>query len=82
MQCWCEDITEKRVNKLREAIRIKREMKKENPGSYCCIIKVPFRKRHPNFPLWFSLASLLLVIFSPVVEWCIHHIHQIMQLWI
>lgn len=76
------DLIEKRTNKLSEAIRIKKELKKQRPASYCEIIRVPFRKRHPDFPIWFSLVSLLLVEFSSEVEWCIYHIQQIMQQWI
>ncbi len=49
---------------LFQAIRIKRRLKNEKPDSYCCIAKVPFRKRHPDFPIWFSIASLLLVELS------------------
>ena len=82
VRCWhgYQRLIEKRTNRLLEAIRIKKELQREEPESYCEIIKVPFRKRHPDFPLWFSIALLLLVGISPVVEWCIHHILQIMQL--
>ena len=83
IRCWTGELglIEKRTNRLLEAIRIKKELQKAEPQSYCQIIKVPFRKRYPYFPLWFSIVSLLLVGFSQVVEWCIHHILQIMQLW-
>ncbi len=73
---------ERRVKTLRQAIRIKKEMKAKRPESYCCIIKVPFRKRHPDFPLWFSLVSLLLVEFASEINSYIHHILQTVQLWI
>lgn len=54
---------EVRTKNLLAAIRIKKEMKSESSG-YCCIIKIPFSSRHPDFPLWFSLISLFLVIIS------------------
>lgn len=83
IRCWTGELglIEKRSNRLLEAIRIKRGLQKAKPKSYCQIIKVPFRKRHPDFPLWFSLVTLLLVGISSEVEWCIRHILQIMQLW-
>lgn len=81
VQCWSGKLYEERTKGLRQAIHIKRKLQKENPGSYCCIIKIPFRKRHPDFPLWFSVTTLLFLGFLPAMEWCIHHILQIMQLW-
>lgn len=74
-------IEEKRVKSLRQAIRIKREMQEKRPKSCCVIIKVPFRKRHSDFPIWFSLVSLLLVEFAPEVDSYIRRILQIVQLW-
>lgn len=52
---------EKRTNKLINAMQIKKEFQEEYPGSYCNIGKIPFKDRYPNFPIWFSLISLLLV---------------------
>lgn len=74
-------ITEERTNSLLEAIKIKKQLKAEEPDFYCHIIKVPFRKRHPDFPIYFSVASLLLVIIAPEVDLRIRHILQIVQLW-
>lgn len=83
VRCWSghSRLIEKRTNRLLEAIRIKKEMQTKEVESYCQVIKVPFRKRHPDFPLWFAIVTLLLVGISPVAEWCIHHILQITQLW-
>ncbi len=72
---------EKRTDSLLDAIKIRKQLKAEEPDSYCHIVKVPFRKRHPDFPIWFSIASLLLVAVAPEVDSCIRHILQIMQLW-
>lgn len=72
---------EVRTDKFVEAVRIKKGMKSSNPDSYCCLIKVPFRKRHPDFPIWFSLISLLFLELEPVVDSGIRYILQIMQRW-
>lgn len=76
---WGKDLKEERTNSLIEAIKVKRQLSSEEIG-YCHIIKVPFRKRHPDFPLWFSLISLLLVGFAPKVDLYIRHILRITQL--
>lgn len=78
---WTTHFKEERARTLREAWRIKKRLQIEEPG-YCQIFKRSFEKRHPNFPIWFSLITLFLVIFASEVEWCIHHILQIMQVWI
>lgn len=62
-----------------EAVSVRCEMKKAYQNSYCYIVKVPFRKRHPDFPIWFSIASLLLVSIAPEVDSYIRHILQAMQ---
>lgn len=77
---WGKDLKEERTNSLVEAIKAKRRLSSEESG-YCHIIKVPFRKRHPDFPLWFSLISLLFVGFAQEVDLYIRHILRIMQLW-
>lgn len=60
---WTKHFREERAKSLLDAIRIRKRLMEEEPG--CCqIIKVPFRKRHPDFPIWFSLISLLLVIIA------------------
>ena len=38
-----------------------------------------FMAKFPNFPLYVSIASLLLIILRPEVESCIRHIQQIGQ---
>lgn len=76
-----EDTLEYHAKHLFRAIRIKKKLKKELPDSYCCIVKVPFRKRHPDFPIWFSIASLLLVGIAPELDSCIRHILQTVQIW-
>lgn len=81
IQCWTENLETARTKSLFKAIKIKRKLKREKPDSYCCIIKIPFRKRHPDFPIWFSIASLLLVELSQEVGSYIHHILQTMRLW-
>lgn len=72
---------EKRANSLLDAIKIRKQLKVKEPDSYCHIVKVPFRKRHPDFPIWFSTASLLLVAIAPEVDSCTRYILRIMQLW-
>lgn len=81
VQCWSGNLQEEQTNSYLEALRAKQKMKLERPESYCCIIKVPFRKRYPDFPLWFAIISLWFVIFAQEVEMCICHILQIMQQW-
>lgn len=81
VQCWEKGLREERTNNFPEARKIKRKMKEEKPDSYCCIIKVPFKKRHPNFPIYFSIVSLFLVGLAPKVDSCIRHILQIVQQW-
>ena len=71
-----KDTQEHHAKHLFQAIRMKRSLKREVPESYCCIVKIPFRKRHPNFPIWFSIASLLLVGIAQEVDLCIRHILQ------
>lgn len=66
--CWADSLCEKRTNTFWEALRIKKLMKSKFQDSYCCIIKVPFRKRHPNFPIWFSLTTLLLVMLFRALD--------------
>nr|DAV46083.1 MAG TPA: hypothetical protein [Caudoviricetes sp.] len=41
-------------------ISVVRKMKRL--GFEYVIVKVPFRERHPNFPLYFSIAVLVIVI--------------------
>jgi hypothetical protein len=64
IQRWTDVLEEERANSLVKAIRIKRKFKSMGGNAYCCIIKVAFEKRHPDFPIWFSLISLLLVGLS------------------
>ena len=42
---------------------------------------VPFMYRYPEFPLYFSICCLLLVIFRQEVEWLICRMIQVAQLW-
>lgn len=63
-----EDSQEDYAEHLFQAIQIKKKLKREIPDSYCCIVKIPFRKRHPDFPIWFSIASLLLAGISSIVS--------------
>lgn len=81
IQCWGKDLETKQANNLFCAVYEKKKLKRDQPESYCCIIKVPFRKRHPNFPLYFSAISIFLLIVAPELGSCIHRILQIMQLW-
>lgn len=83
VRCFCTNLSvvEERTGCLLMAIRIKTRLNRKNPNSYCYIIKVPFRKRYPDFPLWFAIISLWFVILSQEVEMCICHILQIMQQW-
>lgn len=43
------------------------------------IVKIPFRKRHPDFPIYLQLVALLMIILKPIVDLCIHHILRIVQ---
>lgn len=58
---------EKKSNTLIGALQQKRKIEM-NGSEYCHIIKIPFAKRHPDFPIWFSVFSLILVILSRVVN--------------
>lgn len=64
---WTEHFREERANSFWDALQVRRRLMEEEPG-YCHIIKVPFRKRHPDFPIWFSLASLLLVAIARALD--------------
>lgn len=64
---WTKNFKEEKTNSLVDAIRTRRRLNKEEPG-YCQIVRVPFRKRHPDFPLWFAIVTLLLVIVSQVMD--------------
>lgn len=64
---WTKNFKEEKANSLVDAIRIRQKMNKEEPG-YCQIVWVPFRRRHPDFPLWFSIATLLIVIASQAMD--------------
>lgn len=43
------------------------------------ICHIPFRKRHPYFPLWLSIFALIAVTMNIRLDSCIRHILQIMQ---
>lgn len=45
------------------------------------ICHIPFRKRHPYFPLWLSIFALIAVTMNIRLDSCIRHILQIMQVW-
>lgn len=45
----------------------RRGFKKDHPGYRLC-----FMLRYPNFPLWFSISSLLVVIASILIAPIIH----------
>ena len=60
----------------KELRQLHNEMKK-----YGWFMGGPFIDRYPEFPLHFSLLTLLLLTVPSIMDWCIHHIHQIMQLW-
>lgn len=38
-----------------------------------------FTERFPDFPLYFQGVTLLLLIIPLILEFCIRHIHQIVQ---
>ncbi len=78
---WTKNFREEKASSLIEAMKIRNSLKNEDNG-FCQIIKVPFRKRHPNFPIWCSIASLLLVVVAPKMDSYICHILQVMQKWI
>lgn len=63
----------------KEVKEIKKRLEKTQGVEYSHTYRVPFREKHPNFPIWLSIASLLLVEFAPKVESCIHRILRIMQ---
>lgn len=65
----------------KEARAIRAQWKREVPNSYCHTFKRAFEKRHPDFPLWFSIGTLLLVGVLLIANWCIYHIPPIAQLW-
>lgn len=45
------------------------------------ICHIPFRKRHPHFPLGLSIFALISVTMNIRLDSCIRHILQIMQAW-
>lgn len=47
---------------------------------YGCFMGVPFMNRYPEFPLYVQTVTLLLLIVPLVLDWCIRHILQIVQL--
>jgi hypothetical protein len=55
-----EPFIEESVRTLVQMISVVRKMKRL--GFEYVIVKVPFRERHPNFPLYFSIAVLVIVI--------------------
>ena len=55
-----EQFIEESVRTLVQMISVVRKMKRL--GFEYVIVKVPFRERHPNFPLYFSIAVLVIVI--------------------
>lgn len=57
-----EPFIEESVRTLVQMISVVRKMKRL--GFEYVIVKVPFRERHPNFPLYFSIAVLVIVILS------------------
>ncbi len=82
VRCYCDDeILEETAKTRKEAKRILREMKERNPYAYAHYFKIPFSRRHPDFPLYVQTVTLLLLIFPSIVDWCIRHILQIAQLW-
>lgn len=64
---WTKNFKEEKADSLMDAIRTRQRMNEEEPG-YCQIVRVPFRKRHPDFPLWFASVTLLLVIASQAMD--------------
>lgn len=55
-----EPFIEESVRTLVQMISVVRKMKRL--GFEYVIVKVSFRERHPNFPLYFSIAVLVIVI--------------------
>lgn len=41
---------------------------------------VPFMNRYPEFPLYVQTVTLLILIVPSILDWCIRHILQIVQL--
>lgn len=64
---WTKNFKEEKADSLMDAIRTRQRLNKEEPG-YCQIVRVPFRKRHPDFPLLFAIVTLLLVIASQAMD--------------
>lgn len=82
VRCYGNDyFLEETAKTRKEAKQIMREMKEENPDAYAHYFKIPFSRRHPDFPLYFQTVTLLLLIVPLIVDWCIRHIPQIAQLW-
>ena len=55
-----EPFIEERVRTLVQMISVVRKMKRL--GFEYVIVKVPFSERYPNFPIYFSIAVLVIVI--------------------
>ena len=62
-----DPFNEKRTKTWKEAVEAKKQFDRENPV-YCHIFRIPFRKRHPDFPLWISTAALLFVTASRLLK--------------
>lgn len=62
VRCYGDDyFLEETAKTRKEAKRIMRGMKEENPDAYAHFFKIPFSRRHPNFPLYFSIVCLILI---------------------
>lgn len=58
-----EPFIEERTKTFMQALSAIKKMKLSGIKHYE-VIRIPFRERHPNFPIYFSIAVLLIVILS------------------
>ena len=58
---------EKRTRTLIGALKQKREIMAAG-SDYCDIIRIPFSRRYPDFPIWFSIISLILVTLFQALD--------------
>lgn len=58
-----EPFIEERTKIFMQALSVIKKMKVSGIKHYE-VIRIPFRERHPNFPIYFSIAVLVIVMLS------------------
>lgn len=58
-----EPFIEEKAKTFMQALSVIKKMKVSGIKHYE-VIRIPFRERHPNFPIYFSIAVLVIVMLS------------------